>query len=93
VLGGTCYLAKPGGGVLISLSEESALQSALAHLVADTRIYVLALEGYADELRAVAGSNTYAAAAAATIEALLNPDRQIGLRHLNDQATEALKRA
>jgi len=32
-----------------------------------------------------------AAAVAATAEALLNPDRQIGLRHLNEQATAALR--
>jgi hypothetical protein len=65
------------------------IEAALTYLALDTRVYMQQLEVYARQLRAVSGSNARAAAAAATIEALLNPERSIGLARLHAIAAGA----
>lgn len=61
------------------------------HLVADTRAYLLAMEGYAGELAEIAGVDANAAAIVTLIHVLLDEESSMGLKRLNELATEALK--
>jgi hypothetical protein len=70
---------------------DGSRHDAYRHLVADTRAYMLALEGYAGELAEVAGEDARAVAIAALIHVLLDEESEMGLKHLNELATEALK--
>ena len=52
---------------------------------------MLALDGYAGELAEIAGNDARAAAIVALIHVLLDEESGMGLKHLNELATEALK--
>jgi hypothetical protein len=70
---------------------DGSRHDAYRHLVADTRAYLLALEGYTGELAEIAGEDARAAAIVALIHVLLDEGSAMGLKRLNELATEALK--
>jgi hypothetical protein len=79
--------------IAVDRVAESALQGTFRHLVADTRAYILQLEGYARELQAADETGAEAVAVAAIVRMLLDSDSAIGLRRLNELATEALRKS